>query len=57
MRFGSTAQSVIPAPAGIQSRNQAAVMRALLPTSQNDPSGLAERNAFWNSFSCDSVAG
>ena len=25
----------------------------LLPTSQNDPSGLGRVEAFWNSFSCD----
>ena len=25
----------------------------LLPTSQNDPSGLGRAEAFWNSFSCD----
>jgi len=26
-----------------------------LPTSQNDPSGLGRVEAFWNSFSCDSL--
>jgi hypothetical protein len=28
-------------------------MPPLLPTSQNDPSGLGRAEAFWNSFSCD----
>jgi hypothetical protein len=28
-------------------------MPPLLPTSQNDPSGLGRVEAFWNSFSCD----
>jgi hypothetical protein len=28
-------------------------MLPLLPTSQNDPSGLGRTEAFWNSFSCD----
>jgi hypothetical protein len=28
-------------------------MLPLLPTSQNDPSGLGRVEAFWNSFSCD----
>ncbi len=39
-RYDSTAPPVIPAQAGIQSLKMAAVVRALLPTSQNDPSGL-----------------
>jgi hypothetical protein len=28
-------------------------MPPLLPTSQNDPSGLGRVETFWNSFSCD----
>ncbi|MBI5317607.1 MAG: hypothetical protein HZB34_16725 [Nitrospirae bacterium] len=28
-------------------------MPPLLPTSQNDPSGLGRAEAFWNSLSCD----
>ena len=33
--------------------NSTAGMLPLLPTSQNDPSGLGGVEAFWNSFSCD----